>query len=397
MTTSDHLFELAAPFGLRNAAETFVEYVWGFYYDLVRRGHWTEARSKTEQLIAVARTLSDKQTEARAIGELGSRYQDIGEYGRAAELHQKAQHLFAESKDKRGVAAALHQRGMLAQAQGDYGEAVRLYQQSLKLEEEVGYERGIASTLHELGRVALKQGNHNEAARLYQQSLALDEKLGDKEGLADTLHELGRLAQHHGDYSEAARLYQQSLRIEEELERKTGIASSLGQLGRLAYAQGQLKEALGYFIRAFVIFEELHAPYRQLALKYIASVRDAVGESQFAVWLKELSTEAERINELLERNKPNDEQRAKEFTEQLIGIARAVVAARKQGSAEEQAELAQQLAQMEANARVQNAAEVADFLVVLCGLLVGEDVTDKIAALVEPLKGIAEQARAACI
>jgi hypothetical protein len=36
-------------------------------------------------------------------------------------------------------------------------------------------------------------------------------------------------------------------------------------------------------------------------LKDIAIVRDAVGEEQFAAWLRELSTDAERIIELLGR------------------------------------------------------------------------------------------------
>jgi predicted ATPase len=316
LTASDHLFELAARFELRDAAEAFVGYLRGFYQALVMRGYWAEARSKSEQLILVARALGDKQVEAEAIGELGTRYYQIGEYERAVELQQKSQSLFEEREDKRGVAAMHHQLGMLAQDQGDYVEAARLYQQSLEIKQELG--------------------------------------------------------------------------------NKNGVAISLGQLGKLSRSQGQMKEALGYFLRAFVIFEELHAPYRLLALKEIASVRDAVGEEQFAVWLRELSTEAERISALLEENEADDEQRAKEFVEQLVGIAQAVIAARKQRGAEEQAKLAQWLAQMEAGAREQNVTEAADFFVVLRGLLGGEDVTDKIAALVEPFKGIAEQARAAC-
>src|SRR5207237_9649178 len=108
------------------------------------------------------------------------------------------------------------------------------------------------------------------------------------------------------------------------------------------------------------------------------------------------STEAERITGLIEQAEADDEQREKEFVEWLAGAAEAVVAARKQGSAEKQDELARQLAQAEAEAREQNAVEVADFLAVLRGLLAGEEVAEKIAALDEPLKGIAEQARAAC-
>src|SRR5205085_5113117 len=48
LTASDHLFELAARFGLREAARTFVEFITGFYRELVTRGYWAEARSKTE-------------------------------------------------------------------------------------------------------------------------------------------------------------------------------------------------------------------------------------------------------------------------------------------------------------------------------------------------------------
>jgi predicted ATPase len=46
LIASEHLFELAARYGARNAAEAFVEYVKGFYDDLVTRGYWAEARRK---------------------------------------------------------------------------------------------------------------------------------------------------------------------------------------------------------------------------------------------------------------------------------------------------------------------------------------------------------------
>jgi len=70
------------------------------------------------------------------------------------------------------------------------------------------------------------------------------------------------------------------------------------------------------------------------------------------------------------------------------------VEARRQGSAEQQAALAQRLTQYEDSAREQNAAEVADFFAVLRAMLAGDDATDKITALVDPFKQIAEQARA---
>lgn len=395
LTASDYLFDLATRFELHDAAEDFFEYVWRFYYTLVARGYWTEARHKTGQLIAVARALGNKQQEARAIGEMGSRFQDIGEYERAEEVNRKAQSLLEESNDKRGTMALLQQRGILAYQQGDYNKSARLYQQALEIAEELGHKKGTAATQHQLAMLAQKQGRYVEAEQLYQQSLKIHKELEDKSGIASSLHQLGNLQYLQGNYNEAEQIYRQNLKIQEELEHKYEIANTLGQLGLISNRRMQMKEALGYFLKAFVIFEELHAPFRQQVLKHIASVREAVGEEQFAAWLRELSTDAERITELLEQNEPDDEQRAEEFVKQLVGVAQAVVDARQQGSAEQRDELAQSLAQTEAGARKQGAAEVVDFFAVLSGLLAGEDVADKIAALAEPYKRIAEQARAA--
>jgi tetratricopeptide (TPR) repeat protein len=432
LTASDHLFELATRFDLREAAKSFIGFTQGFYYNLVTRGYWSEARRKTEQLIVMARFMDDKKMEALSILELGSRYYQIGEYERAALLFRKAQQLLEEVGDRLGIAAllhqsgvlaqeqgnyseatrlyqqsleikeelgnksgiarSLHQLGMLAQIQGNYSEATRLYQQSLEIEEELGNKSGIADSLHQLGTLAQIQGNYSEATRLYQQSLKIFEELGNKSGIADSLHQLGMLAQEQGNYSEATRLYQQSLKITEELGNKSVIANSLGQMGRLSRTQGQVKEALNYFLRALAIFEELHSPYRQLAMKDIISIRDEVGEEKFLIWVKELSKNAEMILELLEQYAA-DEKSAKEFLEQLINVAHSVIEARKQSDNEQRAALAQQLAEDEAGAREQNESEVADFFNVLRGLLLGEDVTDKIAALAEPFKGIAEQVR----
>lgn len=79
----------------------------------------------------------------------------------------------------------------------------------------------------------------------------------------------------------------------------------------------------------------------------------------------------------------------------MIVASHAVVEAFKDTNAERQGVLAKELAQMEEAMRGKNAAEVADFIDVLRAMLAGEDVTDKIAALVEPFKGIAAQTQAA--
>jgi len=419
LTASEHRFELATRFQSRDAAEAFRQFFYNTIAFMVTRGYWDVARRKSEQMIAIARALGDKQTEAEAIGELGVRYYQTGDYAEARRLTEQCRTTFEELGDKRGVASTLHNLAAIHQAQGDFVEARRLYGQSLKIKEELGDKSGVASTLHNLAAIHQAQGEYVEARRLYGQSLQIEEELGNKSGVASTLHELGRLSQAQGDFVEAWRLYEQSLKIKEELGDKSGVASTLhnlaaihqaqgeyvearrlyeqsrttfeelgnksgvastlhqlamlhqaqgeyvearrlyeqcrttfeelgdksgvastlgqlamlhqaqgeyvearrlyeqsrttfeelgdksrlastlGQLGQLAGAEGQSKEALRHFLQALGLFEQLGSPYRTLARKEIIGVRDAVGEEQFAAWLKELTPDAEQVRELL--------------------------------------------------------------------------------------------------
>ena len=125
------------------------------------------------------------------------------------------------------------------------------------------------------------QGNYPEAVKLYEQSLDLAKDLGDKSGIARSLHQLGMVHQDQGNYPEAVKLYEQSLDIKKDLGDKSGIASSLGQLGRIKEENKDLEGALGDYLMALSIFEELQSPYRDLAKKDIARLKETMGEEAF--------------------------------------------------------------------------------------------------------------------
>ncbi len=135
---------------------------------------------------------------------------------------------------------------------------------------------------------AIKALANTRAAELHRQAQELLAASGDKRGVGGALHQMRMLAQQQGNYGEAMRLYGESMKIEEALGEKSSIASTLGQLGKLARAEGQMKEALGYFLKAFAIFEELHLPYRELARKLFAEIRDKVGDEEFKKLMNEL-------------------------------------------------------------------------------------------------------------
>jgi tetratricopeptide (TPR) repeat protein len=392
LKASGHLYELASHYNSRQAAESFAEFVSGFYQALVTQGYWIEARQKAEQLVEIARVLSDRESEMVALYELANMFYRVGEYQRSTETLKEVKRISEEIDNKKGLAATLHQMGIIAEKQGDYTEAMRFCEESLKIENELGNKSGIALTLSQMANISYLKSDYAEAMRLYEESLKINKELGDKSSIAGTLHGLGMLAQEQGDYVGAIKLYEESLKINKELKNKNSIAATLGQMGRLAAVQEKLKEALAHFLNTLLLFEQLGSPYRIKARKDIANVRARAGDEQFVAWLRELSIDDESIQVLLEQTETTQEGLSEEeFFKGLLNLAQTVVQARAEGNADEQAALAAKLTQIEDSVRQQGGAEVADFIAVMRLLLAGEEAADKIAALVEPFKELAEQ------
>ena len=249
-------------------------------------------------LIDLVRGLNEETVEtatgvvkAAALHHLGNVHLAQGRYDEAVAKYQESRKIFEELGDRSGIASTLHQLGMIHQDRGRYDEAVAKYQESRKIFEELGNRRGIASTLGQLGNVHHLQGRYDEAVAKYQESLKIEEELGDRSGIAITLHQLGMIHQAQGRYDEAVKMYQESLKIKEELGGRSGIAATLGQMGRIFQAQGNYKEALRSYLNAFAIFYELNSPYKDLAGRLIATLKEEIGDALFDRYYEEMTAD----------------------------------------------------------------------------------------------------------
>ncbi len=253
-------------------------------------GRYRDARRVYLRVLEISKRIGYGKGTAASVRRLGDIHYLQGRYDEAVAKYQEGLKIFEEVGDRKGIASTLHQLGMIHQAQGRYEEAVAKYQESLKIFEELGGKRGTASTLHQLGNVHYDQGRYEEAVAKYQESLKLKEELGDRRGIAGTLHQLGNVHYAQGRYYEAVAKYQESLKIEEELGNRSGIAISIGQMGRIFQAQGNYKEALRCYHNASAIFYELDSPYKDLAGRLIATLKEEIGDALFDKYYEEMTT-----------------------------------------------------------------------------------------------------------
>ena len=245
------------------------------------QGNYPKAVKLYEKSLEMAKGLDDKFGIANSLHQLGMVHHHQGNYPEAVELYKQSLEICKDLGDKRGIAGSLHQLGMVHHDHGNYVEAVELCEQSLEIFKDLGDKYGIATSLHQLGNVHYQQGNYPEAVELYEQSLEIKKDLGDKSGIARSLHQLGNVHYQQGNYPEAVKLYEQSLEIKKDLGDKSGIASSLGQIGRIKEENIDFEGALGDYLTALSIFEELQDPSREIAKKYIARLRETMGEEAF--------------------------------------------------------------------------------------------------------------------
>ena len=94
--------------------------------------------------------------------------------------------------------------------------------------------------------------------------------------------------QDKGEYEKALENYTKSLKIEEELGDKSGIASTLGQIGRIKHRQKKYHEAILTLAKAASLYNELESPYFETAMKYLAAIKEEIGEDTFNEILQEL-------------------------------------------------------------------------------------------------------------
>ncbi len=131
-------------------------------------------------------------------------------------------------------------------------------------------------------------GESDKALKNYERTLGISKEFGDRSSIACALHQIGMIHHDKGEYEKALEKYTISLKIEEEIGDRSGIASTLGQIGGIKHRQKKYHEAISALANAASIFKVLESPYFELAIKYLASIKEEIGEDKFKEIMQEL-------------------------------------------------------------------------------------------------------------
>ena len=184
-----------------------------YSFTIFRMGVFLYAIRTAQQSLQMARTLSDKQTEAFSLSFLGVFTLTQGSVGDGILLLQESLVIYRALGEKIGQANAME---WLSITSTDSERAIDFAKESLSLYRELGNLSNIVTSLISLARLTFWSGDFSSPAPWLEEALSISRQLGDQVNEAQTLSVYGNIAYWQGDYQRALAYYEETIMLNEK-------------------------------------------------------------------------------------------------------------------------------------------------------------------------------------
>ena len=179
-----------------------------------RQGDFSETIRIAEQSVQLARTLSDRQTEAFSMAFLGVFTLTQGNMREGTQILEQSLDLYKVLGDKLGQATTM---SWLALGSNDVERGMDLVRDSLAIYREFGHLTDIASSLFHLARLAIWRGDFSSPAPWLEEALSISLQLGNQMSEEEALITQGNLAYRQGNYDQACIYYEEAISLGEKI------------------------------------------------------------------------------------------------------------------------------------------------------------------------------------
>ncbi|CAH3162763.1 unnamed protein product, partial [Pocillopora meandrina] len=210
-----------------------------------------------ERDLQIAKEVGDKAGEGRAYGNLGIAYHRISDFHKAIEYHECHLQIAKEVGDKAGEGRAYGNLGSAYRRLGDFHKAIAFHECHLQIAKEVGDKAGEGGAHGNLGNAYRRLGDFHKAIEYHECHLQIAKEVGDKAGEGGAYGNLGNAYQSLGDFHKAIEYHECDLQISKEVGNKVGEGGAYGNLGNAYHSLGDFHKAIEYHERDLQISKEV--------------------------------------------------------------------------------------------------------------------------------------------
>ena len=234
----------------------------GAWFEL--QGRHDEAISRFEQALSLHRRSRPPQPdrEAGVLALLGEAHQGAGRYGRAVGFYQQAQAIAQAEHNGETEARALNQLGTVYDLLGQHDRAITNFSASLS---RTTNRRLRATLFNNLGAAHARAGRAERATEFYESALDLWSKLKDAKNEANTRNNLATVNRSLGRYQFALGLHNQVIATARDISDRRLEGNAINNLGATYRSLDRLDDATEQFDRALLIAREGNDPVCEAA------------------------------------------------------------------------------------------------------------------------------------
>ena len=224
---------------------------------LQRRRHLQDWRTIARTGLLAARALGDRQSEGRALGNVGTVLRQVRQFDEALTADRQAADIFRELGDRQGEVRAIGNLGISLGELRRFDEALTACREAVGIFRELGDPHSEGRALVNLGSVLHEVRQFDEALTADRQAADIFRELGDRYGEGLAIGSSGAVLREMQRFDEAIIAHQQHLAICHELEDRYLTARVLTDLGMVWAELRQLDKAVDAYRQAADIFQEV--------------------------------------------------------------------------------------------------------------------------------------------
>lgn len=195
------------------------------------------------QELDLARQLSNKKYEVKAVSRIGENFFNIEDFPRALEYGRKMEQLCLEYGDKEQLGNAYNSIGNVYYMQQDWAKAREYYERSLNLRRQHSDPRSIAGNLNNIAKILIEEEKFKEAETYLNEALQINRKGGVWQWETFNLMNLGELEIERGNYPQAVAYLDAGLALADSNEFHTAASALLNLKARAEAGAGRYYEA----------------------------------------------------------------------------------------------------------------------------------------------------------
>src|SRR5262249_23551944 len=180
-------------------------------------------------------------------------------------------------KDQRRIAITLNNIAEIYADLGDYRKAAELHNEALPLRRVVGDADGEGNSLNNLGNAYAKLGEKEKARDHFERALAIHRTSGNPYMLARTLRTVGAFERKAGNSERSLAELGEALQLSRNIHDQRGEAEALTEVARLERDRGNFAEVHTHAADALAALESVRLAVASPTLRafFFASARDA--------------------------------------------------------------------------------------------------------------------------